>query len=110
MMQICLKFVLKCQVNHVALIPIPRLDSKPFEMYWNVRIMGHMVLAFYEQILAMFALIFHPLCSIVSLALFPLILSCATNSFHFMFHHFISISISSHIHLYFFLQFNLYQS
>jgi hypothetical protein len=31
-MQICLKFVLKCQVNYVALIPIPRFDSKPLKM------------------------------------------------------------------------------
>jgi hypothetical protein len=31
-----------------------------------VRIIGHLVLAFYEQILAMFALIFYLLCSSIS--------------------------------------------
>jgi hypothetical protein len=66
--------VLKCQVNHVALIPIPRLDSKPLKMYWNVRIIGHLVLAFYEQILAIFALIL-PLFSIFYVLVFLLLYS-----------------------------------
>jgi hypothetical protein len=89
-----LKFVLKCQVNHVALIPIPRFDSKPLKMYWNVRIIGHMVLAFHEQVLNMFALIFYPLCSSVSLALYPLILPYATNHFISCLIFFISIHTS----------------
>jgi hypothetical protein len=71
-MQICLKFVLKCQVNHVALIPIPRLGSKPLKMYWDVRIVGHLVLAFYEQILAMFAFIL-PMFSIFCVIMFLLL-------------------------------------
>jgi hypothetical protein len=62
-----LKFVLKCQVSHVALIPIPKLVSKPLKYNWSVRIIGHLVLAFYEQILAMFALIFYLLHSNISL-------------------------------------------
>ena len=53
-MQICLSLLPKCQVNHVALIPIPKSDSKPLKVCWNVRIIGHMTLAFYEQILVMF--------------------------------------------------------
>jgi hypothetical protein len=61
------KFVLKCQANHVALIPIPKLVSKPSKCNWNVRIMSHLVLAFYEQVLAMFALIFYLLYSNISL-------------------------------------------
>jgi hypothetical protein len=71
-MQVCLKFVLKCQVNHIALIPIPRFVSKPLKMYWNVRIMGHMVLAFYEQILVMFAFIL-PMFSIFYVLVFLLL-------------------------------------
>jgi hypothetical protein len=70
-MKICSKIVLKCQVNHVALIPIPKLVSKPLKCNWNVRIIGHLVLAFYEQILAMFALIFYLLYSSISLISLP---------------------------------------
>jgi hypothetical protein len=68
--------------------PFQKFDSKPLKVYWNVRIIGHMNLALYEQILVMFALIlplfwfvFHPLCYSVFLALFLLILPYATNHF-----------------------------
>jgi hypothetical protein len=56
-MQISLSLLPKSQVNHVALIPIPKSDSKPLKVCWNVRIIGHMSLVLYEQILVMFALI-----------------------------------------------------
>jgi hypothetical protein len=101
-MQICLSLLLKCQVNHVILIPIPKSDSKPLKVYWNVRIIGRMSLALYEQILVMFALslplfwfAFHPLCYSVFLALFLLILPCVTNHFISCFIFIISIHTSS---------------
>jgi hypothetical protein len=105
-MQICLGLLPKWQVNHVALIPIPKFDSKPLKMCWSVRIIGHMALAFYEQILVMFALIlplfwvvFYALCYNVSLALFLLILPCVTNHFISCLIFLISIPISFHLHL-----------
>ena len=98
----CLSLLLKCQVSHVALIPIPKSDSKPLKMCWNVRIISHMSLALYEQILVMFALIlpllwviFYALCYSVFLALFLVILSCVTNHFISCLIFFISIHTSS---------------